>query len=92
MELTVHLSCQACNEVNSWSSQPRIGKFAEANLLLSAGILFADVSPGKVLRVLAYMGVSSYDRRTFFLHATYCLLSSLLKLHCTTVYCTTHYT
>ena len=67
-ELTVHLSCQACNEVNSWSSQPRIGKFAGGNLLLSAGTLFAGASPGKVLRVLEIMDVSSYDRRTFFSH------------------------
>lgn len=69
-QLSLILVCESCDKSSKWSSQPYIGAFPAGNILLSAGILFAGASAGKVLRVLNSIGVNTHSTRTFFDHQT----------------------
>lgn len=66
--LSATINCVSCDAKSKWNSQPHIGYFPAGNILLSAGILFAGATAGKVLRVLNSIGISTYCRRTFFRH------------------------
>lgn len=69
-QLSLILVCESCDKSSKWSSQPYIGAFPAGNILLSAGILFAGASAGKVLRVLNSIGVNTHSTRTFCDHQT----------------------
>lgn len=69
-QLNMTLMCESCDKRSRWNSQPNIGSYAAGNILLSAGILFAGATAGKVLRVLNSIGVVTYSKRTFFHHQT----------------------
>ncbi|XP_061916723.1 uncharacterized protein LOC133658565 isoform X2 [Entelurus aequoreus] len=79
-QLTMTLQCASCDQRSSWSSQPNIGPYAAGNILLSAGILFAGASSGKVLQVLNSIGVVTYVKRTFFNHQELILQPAIKKV------------
>ncbi|XP_061905609.1 peroxynitrite isomerase THAP4-like isoform X1 [Entelurus aequoreus] len=79
-QLTMTLQCASCDQRSSWSSQPNIGPYAAGNILLSAGILFAGASSGKVLQVLNGIGVVTYVKRTFFNHQELILQPAIKKV------------
>jgi hypothetical protein len=49
-------TCSECGASNQWQSQPRIGKIAAGNVMLSASILFSGATAGKTLRILNHLG------------------------------------
>ncbi|XP_061748036.1 uncharacterized protein LOC133546178 isoform X5 [Nerophis ophidion] len=61
-QLIMTIQCTSCDRRSRWSSQPNIGPYAAGNILLSAGILLAGGSSGKVLQVLNSMGVQRLHR------------------------------
>ena len=70
--LKVQSTCNLCNEVKIWQSQPRIAGIPAGNLAISKGILFGGESPSKFLRTLKNSGVHAISPRTFHEHqATY---------------------
>ncbi|XP_057715805.1 uncharacterized protein LOC130931222 [Corythoichthys intestinalis] len=68
--LVLALKCAepGCGHTGTWNSQPYVGKMAAGNIFLSAAILFAGATVGKVLRVLSHMGVAIYSTRSYFRH------------------------
>nr|XP_061785818.1 uncharacterized protein LOC133576535 [Nerophis lumbriciformis]XP_061785819.1 uncharacterized protein LOC133576535 [Nerophis lumbriciformis] len=79
-QLTMTIQCASCDQRSRWSSQPNIGPYAVGNILLSAGILFAGASSGKVLQVLNSIGVVTYVKRTFFNHQELILQPAIKKV------------
>ncbi|XP_057713474.1 uncharacterized protein LOC130929879 [Corythoichthys intestinalis] len=68
--LVLALKCAepGCGHTGTWNSQPYVGRIAAGNIFLSAAILFAGATVGKVLRVLSHMGVAVYSTRSYFRH------------------------
>ncbi|XP_061769799.1 uncharacterized protein LOC133560836 [Nerophis ophidion] len=79
-QLIMTIQCASCDQRSRWSSQPNIGPYAAGNILLSAGILFAGTSSGKVLQVLNSIGVVRYVKRTFFNHQELILQPAIKKV------------
>ena len=73
-------SCTDCGHVKEWRSQPKIGRIAAGNLLLSASILVSGSMPTKALRMLNIMGVVTIHRNTFFRHQKAHLQPAIVKL------------
>ncbi|KAI4832283.1 hypothetical protein KUCAC02_015256 [Chaenocephalus aceratus] len=71
--LVITLSCASCFKKVTWNSQPYIGS-TPAGILLSASILLAGATAGKVLRVMKTMALATISSRTYFRHQRSVLL------------------
>ncbi len=78
--LVLEATCKSCAHHLVWHSQPLVGDTPAGNILLSASILFAGATPGKVLRVLTHLGLASISRRTFSRHQKHILVPSVTKV------------
>ncbi|XP_034079309.1 uncharacterized protein LOC117550853 [Gymnodraco acuticeps] len=72
--LVITLSCASCFKKVTWNSQPYIGSTPAGNILLSASILLAGATAGKVLRVMRTMALATISSRTYFRHQRSVLL------------------
>ncbi|KAK1884394.1 50S ribosomal protein L24 [Dissostichus eleginoides] len=72
--LAITLSCASCYKRVTWNSQPYIGSTPAGNILLSASILLAGATAGKVLRVMRTMALATISSRTYFRHQRSVLL------------------
>ena len=73
-------SCDSCEAVNTWDSQPFIKEIPAGNILLSAAILFSGSLPEQALRMLNHFGCSTITSRTFFWHQDSYLLQAIFCL------------
>ncbi|XP_033127102.1 uncharacterized protein LOC117124881 [Anneissia japonica] len=78
--IIVNQSCSVCGGTFRWLSQPYISSIPAGNLLLSAAILFSGALPSKVLKVLRFWGVKSYERHTYFRHQRLFLIPAILNV------------
>ena len=63
----------------TWKSQPHLlGKFPAGSIFLSFGILSADASTMKVLRVFKHMGLLGYNEVTYYYHQRH-LIPSIIS-------------
>ena len=63
-------TCGNCGNTSKWFSQPNMTgtKIPAGNFLLSSGILVAETSATKVLRVFHHMGLKCIALSTYFAH------------------------
>ena len=63
--IRVTQTCEHCEAVNVWDSQPFINNIPAGNILLSASILFSGLLPEQTLRIFQNFGCASISTRTF---------------------------
>lgn len=80
-QLKIRATCQQCDHVREWYSQPRIGNIWAGNLLLSAAILFGGASPTKVLRVCRHMNLNVISNNTFLEHQKDYLQPAIIRVY-----------
>ena len=78
--ISIRQSCDHCEYVWVWHSQPFIRDTPAANLLLSAAILFTGSTPGKVFHFLECLNVACTTNRTFHLHQSQYLQPAVLSV------------
>ncbi|XP_071792349.1 uncharacterized protein [Asterias amurensis] len=75
--LRVRQSCEICDDITTWDSQPWLNNTPAGNILLSASILFAGGTVAQTFRVLRHMGVATMTQRNFFKHQKQFLLPAV---------------
>ena len=78
--IAVRQMCSHCGHKRIWMSQPSIRDVPAGNILLSAGILFAGATPGKILRLLNHIQVACISERTFYRHQSRFLEPAVLAV------------
>ncbi|XP_022304318.2 uncharacterized protein LOC111111563 isoform X1 [Crassostrea virginica] len=70
--------CKECNFVNTWASQPYIGKMPAGNLLLSGSILYSGSLSSKCLLMFKFLNMACIGRSTFFRHQQQYILPTIV--------------
>ena len=77
--IRVTQTCEHCEAVNVWDSQPFINNIPAGNILLSASILFSGLLPEQTLRIFQNFGCASISTRTFYEHQQKYLLPAIFR-------------
>lgn len=64
----VHIqsTCNRCDCLWEWASQPFTGMMPWGNLVFAAAILFSGASPLKAINTLKFAGIQCFSNRTYF--------------------------
>jgi solute carrier family 8 (sodium/calcium exchanger) len=76
--LHIKQTCNVCEAVNNWDSQPHIKNFPAGNILLSASILYTGSLPEKAIQLLNSFSCATISTRTFYDHQKQFLVPTVL--------------